>query len=291
MDETGLVSHLHTLNGKRVRVLQAGKDNPPILLLHGGGLDHAMLSWRKTIPVLAANRRVIAPDWPGYGDSEGFDQPYEVADLVAWLVRLLDLLGVEQVDCVGLSMGGGAALGLALAHPQRVRCIVPVGSYGLQRKLQAHQISWLLTRMPWITKMTYRTMRGSATMTRRFLASVIANPGRSDDLLVAEVMEVVQQPDTGRAFALFQEREVEWSRLRTCYLDRLGEITAPTLFLHGRRDGLVPLSLAQEAASRVPGATLKTLDAGHWPMRECPAEFNDLLLAFLQEDSDLYGHT
>lgn len=47
-----------------------GGSEPPVILLHGGGLDRAALSWKHTISALAADRRVYAPDWPGFGERD-----------------------------------------------------------------------------------------------------------------------------------------------------------------------------------------------------------------------------
>jgi pimeloyl-ACP methyl ester carboxylesterase len=225
---------------------------------------------------------VIAPDWPGYGESEGFERPYAVEDLVEWLVSLLDFLQIERADVVGISMGGGATLGIALAHPDRVRRIVPVDAYGLQDRLAAQRTSWLVTLMPWITRLTYHFMRNNRSLTRRFMQTLFADPARIDEEVVQDVLDVLKQPGCERPFALFQAREVGWQRLHTCYMDRLGEITAPTLYIHGRKDTLVPPQFAEAAARCTPGAALQLLDSGHWPMREIPEQFNRVISAFLE---------
>lgn len=54
----------------RVRYVVAGPDDAPaVVLLHGGGLDAAAFSWKRTVSALADGFRVYAPDWPGYGGS------------------------------------------------------------------------------------------------------------------------------------------------------------------------------------------------------------------------------
>jgi pimeloyl-ACP methyl ester carboxylesterase len=65
-------------------------------------------------------------------------------------------------------------------------------------------------------------------------------------------------------------------------MGRLSGLTAPTLFVHGRGDKLIPVDAARKAAALVPGARLAELDTGHWPMREDPAAFADAVLPFLQ---------
>lgn len=64
-------SRTTVVDGASVRYLDAGEgDGPPVVLLHGGGIDEALLSWRHALPALATDRRVVAPDWPGYGESD-----------------------------------------------------------------------------------------------------------------------------------------------------------------------------------------------------------------------------
>ena len=53
-----------------IRYLTAGEGDP-VILLHGIGLDAASVSWKHTLPHLAENHRVIAPDFPGHGESDG----------------------------------------------------------------------------------------------------------------------------------------------------------------------------------------------------------------------------
>ena len=111
-----------------------------MLLLHGGGLDRAYLSWRYLFPALAARRTAIAPDWPGYGGSTLFDRPDTISDLGRWLISFMDRLEPDCADMVGVSMGGGAALSTALNHPARVGRLVPVARCLTRRGTHAREI-------------------------------------------------------------------------------------------------------------------------------------------------------
>jgi pimeloyl-ACP methyl ester carboxylesterase len=108
------------VNGLQMNVLIAGQ-GPDVLLVHGFPDTHAV--WRKQIPELvAAGYRVIAPDTRGCGDTAIPPKvaDYQVEILVADLVALLDILGVEQVRLVGHDWGSVISWRLVLAHPQRV---------------------------------------------------------------------------------------------------------------------------------------------------------------------------
>ena len=269
----------------RAPVDMAAPDRPPVLLLHGGGTDSAHLSWALTIPALVqAGLRVFAPDWPGFGQSDYPDAPYSLDYYVGLLPRLMDALGIERASLVGISMGGGVALGCALRYPQRVARLVLVDSYGLQTRVPYPWLSALTVRLPWINEITWAWMARSRAMTAWALRAIFADPSHATPELVDEAWAEVRRPGAGRAWRAFQRNEAGWSRVRTSYLDELGQVSAPVLLVHGARDTLVPLQWAQEAQRRLPNARLEVLpDCGHWAQREQPDVFNRLVAAFLTE--------
>ena len=272
--------------GQLIAWYEAGPDTgAPVILLHGGGTDSALLSWQPTLAVLAdAGYHAYAPDWPGYGQSPPPDgQSFSLEMLVALLPELLDAWGVARATLVGISMGGGAALGCALAAPERVERLALVGSYGLQDRVPGHRLSAIYVRLPLVNALTWWTMRASRAVLRATLRSILPTPGALTEELVDEVAAAVRHPHAMRMFAEFQRDEVRWGGIKTCYMPRLGEIQARTLIIHGSRDIGVPVADAQEAARRLPRAELHVLEgAGHWTQRDRPTEFHHRLLAFLQ---------
>ena len=255
----------------------------PVLLLHGGGLDRASLSWRYLFPALAARRTVIAPDWPGYGGSTPFDRPYTIADLGRWLISLMDRLEVDRADMVGVSMGGGTALWTALNHPARVGRLVPVATYGVQRTAPYHAVSYVLAHLP-LNAMSYAVLRRSRWALRRALQAIFADPRKVTDQIVNDVQDVLAEGAVGRVFTHFQRGETGPFRLRTVATPDLAKAVHPTLFVHGKADRLVPLRDVRRAAGLMPAGNLTIMDAGHWPMREQPAAFNAIVETFLNDD-------
>ncbi|WP_299025238.1 alpha/beta hydrolase [uncultured Thermanaerothrix sp.] len=272
------------VEGLRIHLLCAGAAAETILLLHGGGIDSAWLSWQPIIPTISENYRVLAPDLPGYGESARPDISYTMAFYVDFVAALLEVLRLERVTLVGVSMGGGIAIGLTLAHPERVRRLVPVDSYGLQRQAPAHRWSYWLVHLEGLNRLTWGLMARSRSLVRLSLQQIFHDPRKVDAALVEAVFEEVRKPHAGRAFRSFQRHEVLKAGLRTVYLERLGEIRAPTLFIHGEHDPLVPLAAAREAHQRLPGSRLAVLPhCGHWPQREDPTTFSQILRGFLAE--------
>ena len=109
------------VSGKRVAYWSAGDGGTPLLLLHG--FPQTRLAWRHVLPLLAADRQVVVPDLPGYGDSErlgpgpeGFDKALVAEHLVAFMREL----GHERFAVVGHDRGGLVAFRAALDHPETI---------------------------------------------------------------------------------------------------------------------------------------------------------------------------
>ncbi|MGZ2259650.1 alpha/beta fold hydrolase [Roseobacter sp. A03A-229] len=267
----------------RATFLEAGSQHDrTVLLLHGGGLDCASLSWRRLMPALSPHYRVIAPNWPGYADTIAFERPYTIKDIGQWLMTLMDHLEVEHASMVGISMGGGASLWSALNHPERVYAILPVGTYRVADRAPHHRLSYLLTKLP-LNAVSYAIMRRHPSALRRALEAIISKPERVTDEIMAEVKDVLGSAGKGTPFSNFQRGEMTWSHLRTSFGSELSKVSCPSLFIHGRKDSLVPLAAVEAAVGSMQNASLEVMDAGHWPMREDPDTFNRLVLAFMRD--------
>jgi pimeloyl-ACP methyl ester carboxylesterase len=109
------------LPGLRVHVAEAGAGEP-LVLLHG--FPEHWWGWRTVLPALAEHYRVVAPDLRGAGWTDAPQHGYTEEQLVADVVALLDALGLNRVDLVGLDIGAILGFRLCLAHPERVRRFV-----------------------------------------------------------------------------------------------------------------------------------------------------------------------
>jgi len=259
--------------------------DPAVVLLHGGGTDHALLSWREAIPVLLAHGyRVYAPDYPGYGDSPPDGKPSTLDHLQHILAELMDAWGLAQATLVGVSMGAGMALGYTLAHPERVRGLVLIGAYGIQDKAPFHLVSYLVLKTPGLMDGMWAMMRGWRWAAKYTLGSILHHPERRTEAMVDEVFAAMQKTSSQQAFGQFQEDEIRWNGVKTNYSERLSEIFQPVLLVHGSQDAGVPLKFARRAAERLPNARLEVFEgAGHWTQRDEPERFHQLLIDFLKE--------
>jgi pimeloyl-ACP methyl ester carboxylesterase len=98
-------------------------DGTPLVLLHGG-LFNIDLQFGHVLPALAEGRTVVAADLQGHGRTNDTDRPLSAEGLASDVLGLLDHLGLDKVDVYGFSLGGAAALHLAVRNPERLRKVV-----------------------------------------------------------------------------------------------------------------------------------------------------------------------
>ncbi len=98
----------------------------PLVLLHGGLMSSSL--WGPTLPALAAGREVIAVDLQAHGHTADIDRPISVQAMGDDIAALLQYLKIPKADIMGYSLGGGAALQVAVRHPELVHKLVLVST-------------------------------------------------------------------------------------------------------------------------------------------------------------------
>lgn len=247
------------LDGCRLYYELHGRDDaPPLVLLEGLGGD--IPGWRRNIPRLAERYRVVAYDFRGNGRSDKPDVPMTMTTFVEDTVALLDHLGLESAHLYGQSFGGMVAIELALQYPHRVRSLVLACTHaGPERAVRPGPEA----RVP---------------KDRPYLALYSEAFARDHPQHVAEDLRVGRQnPQPPHAARRQREAVLAWDAW-----DRLGEISCPTLILHGTADRIVPVENGRLLAERIPGAELVLLQgAGHVYHSERPEEADAAVLSFL----------
>lgn len=272
------------VSGLRIHLLLAGNAGRPILMLHGGGLDAAGLSLGRTIPVPAGRQRVFAPDWPGFGRSDAMPITWRVEECVEFLADLVGALGLKRTSLIGVSMGGGFALGFTIKAPERVERLVLVSSVGLGLNIPGGLLSYLAMRLPFIDELRWALLLRSRALTRRTVCGPLVNRKEflSDEML-DEIIRLARRAGTGAAFRQLQRSEYRWQGLRTNYSYRLSEVKAQTLIVHGAKDSIVPLSWAQRAHHLIRNSKLEIIQqCGHMPPVERPEQFNEIVRRFFR---------
>lgn len=267
-------NHWLDVRGRRLHVHAVG-DGPPLVLLHGGGADASLVSWGKIADLLADRHRLYLPDWPGYGRSEPWTDTLRSADLPDVVERVREHLQLERLDLVGVSLGGLAALSYALAHPDRLHRVAVFGCGGLQDRAPYHGVARFALNLPLVgsalARAQWRTLGRFPGLLRASLKTLLPTFATVPDELVRMVQAELAARTDPTVFYRWQRDELGPGGLKTDLVDRLGEIAAPVLMLHGTKDIAVPVRYAREAAQRLPLCRYVELTGGgHWLPREAP---------------------
>lgn len=271
-----------TINNINIQCFYAGSGADTILLLHGAGVDSAMMSWSEVMQLLSEKYRVIAPDLPGYGGSDRIDGEYSMAFYTEIVRGLIEALQCSPVILSGLSLGGGISLNLALEHPELIRLLIPVDSWGIFQRLPYHNLTYWYTRSK-INDNLYKWTGKYGWIIRWSLEnSLIGDKAKITEALVEQVQRSMLEPDAGQPFISFQRSELIKNGLKTDLFSRLGEISIPTLLIHGSQDKAVPVKDAIAASKLIPNCQLHIMKGcKHWPQKERPEEYSKIVDDFV----------
>ncbi len=245
----------------------------PVILIHGSGPGvSAWANWRLAIPFLAERLHVFAYDQVGFGYSELPTQ--HVYGLGRWMEHLLSFMqavGIKRAHLVGNSMGAAVALAAAVTHPEVVDRLVLMGPMGVRFPItEGLDAVWGYT--PSISNM------------KRLLAIFTYD---HDRFVIDELAELRYKasirPGMQESFSSMfpQPRQCGVDAL-AAYEDRLHELRAPTLIVHGREDQVIPLISSQKLLHVLDNAQLHIFGhCGHWTQIEHPKAFNRLVRDFL----------
>ena len=260
--------------GIRTNYHDSGGAGAPVLLIHGSGPGvSAWANWRLVMPALAQQARVIAPDMVGFGYTErpqGF-----VYNMDAWVrqaVGLLDALGIERTDLVGNSFGGGLSLALAIAHPERVRRLVLMGSAGVSFPLtEGLDAVWGYT--PSVENM------------RAIMDYFAFDQGLMSDDLARLRFEASIRPGFQESFAaMFPAPRQRWIEALARAEADIRALPHQALVIHGREDRVIPLATSLTLSSWIQRSQLHVYgQCGHWTQIEHAARFARLVGDFLAE--------
>lgn len=226
---------------RHLRDLRIGGD-PPIVLVPG--IDGTALLFYRQQPLLSERFDTIAFPLPTESVSS-----MSMASLVSDLAALISEVSNEGAVLLAESFGGALSMSVALEHPDLVRGLVIVNSFPyFDERLKLWAAPWLLRAMPW----------AAMPIVRRYTSDHLHSPHTNADD-IAEFRERAKSIDRDsyiRRLQILQRFDIR---------ERLHEITAPTLFLAGDRDRLLPsVRWAQFMHDRVPRSSVETLEGyGH----------------------------
>jgi len=251
-----------TSSGTSIGYAEAGRsDRTPIVFLHGVGSDKSV--WRSQLGHFGQERRTLAFDYPGYGDSDPAPEGTSRDDYAAVIVSALAELGITRAHICGLSLGGVVAIAIHHAAPGLCASLILADTFASHPDGQA---------------IYERSIAASENM--RVLAEgrvdvLLAQP--ADPAVRSEVIETMARIDPA-AFRI--GAEAVWLADQG---DRADAIRVPTLVVCGTEDKVTPPALSTSLTRMIPGAHYEPIEgAGHISNLERAEGFNTIVGAFIR---------
>jgi 3-oxoadipate enol-lactonase len=247
--------------------LSGKKDGPFVILSHS--LGSSLLMWNPQMKALEPHFQVLRYDIRGHGKSEAPPGAYTLELLGEDTVALLDVLEIEKVHWIGLSMGGMIGQSVALNYPKRLQslalcdtmAVVPEEAQPIwQERIDAVRDRGVASQLEPIME---RWFTPSFLKLNPYILGVIRN-------------EFLATPAQGYLGCIYAIRKLN-------YLDRLSAIKIPTLIMVGEDDPGTPVSASEAMHQRIPDSKLVIIkSARHLSNVEQPEVFNTNLLTFLK---------
>jgi 3-oxoadipate enol-lactonase / 4-carboxymuconolactone decarboxylase len=204
-------------------------------------------------------------DMRGHGESDSPPGDYTLEQIAGDVVAVLDAAGVDEVAVCGLSLGGMTAMTLALDAPERVSSLILACT------------SAQVDRTIWDTRISTVRAQGMAAIVDAVMARFFSEDFHRDHAATVEIIRrhFLRLDAEGYAGCCAAIRDM-------ALLDRLNEITAPTLVIGGTKDVATPFEgHGSEIVTRIAQAQLKMLPAAHIAPVEMPEHFAAIVREFL----------
>ena len=239
-----------------------GGDAMPIVFLHGVGSDKSV--WHPQLDYFGGQRRAIAFDYPGYGDSDPAPGGTTRDDYAAAILSAMSELGVERAHVCGLSLGGVIAIALHHAAPERCASLILADTFAKHPDGQA------------IYQRSTAASGDMRAMAEARTDVLLAQP--IDPAVRAEVIETMANIDPA-AFRI--GAEAVWLADQA---PRAQAIRVPALVICGAEDTITPPALSHALVQIIPGARYEEIaNAGHLTNLEQPDAFNAAVEGFIRQ--------
>lgn len=257
----------HQINGQRIYYEDTGGSGLPIVFSHGLLMDHELFA--PQVEALRSEYRVITWDQRCHGQTESTANPFTYWDSAEDLVGLLDHLGVRETVLGGMSQGGFVSMRLALRHPQRVRALVLFDSQaGVEDPDKAATYGVMLD--------VWEAEGLSEPMAETIAAILFGSDWSGRDPWVEKWRRQPRERLRPAFSTLVGREDIH---------DRLHEITAPALVIHGTADTAIDMELAERLCSGLANCRglVQIEGAGHSANLTHPEPVNHALVGFLSE--------
>lgn len=260
--------------GVRTHYYESGTGEA-LLLLHGGGAGaDAYGNWRMCLDTFASEFNVFAIDMLGFGYTDKPDPSaytYSQSGRNEHIIAVIEALGLESVNLVGNSMGGGTSMGVAIERPDLVSRLVLMGSAGVRHPINEEILS--------ILNYDY-TQDGM-----RRIVKGLTNPNfEVDEEMISYRHALSIRDDTRIAY----DAIMGWIRDNGGLWyedDYMHRVSQRTLVVNGKLDRVAPVTCAYRLLELIADSWGYIIpDCGHWAMIERPREFTSAVMHFLKEN-------
>jgi glycerol-3-phosphate dehydrogenase len=271
--------------GGPVFVADYGGTGPTAVLVHGLGGSH--LNWMSVGPQLVKNFHVLAPDLPGFGRSPSAGRQASIAANVRLIEKLIRDVAGSPALLIGNSMGGLIALAVAAGRSDLLSGLVLVDPALPMPRAELLHFDPVVLRFvtayaaPKLGEYFLSRMAmtlGAEGLVRSTLARCTVDWRRVDPEMVRLMVDLererFERPNWHEAVLEGSRSIVQTLRSRKHVERWIRGVSAPTLLIHGARDGIVRVSASRAASDIRPDwEYVEFSDAGHVPMMEVPSAF------------------
>lgn len=258
-----------TVNGSEIAYDDHGM-GLPLLFLHAFPLNRGM--WEGQILTLLNEQqfRLVALDWPGFGESDIHRPISTMEQLADDVAGLMDQLGMQRAILCALSMGGYVALAFLRKYPQRVAALILADTKpdadNEEAKANREKVAQVALE------------EGTGTLADQQVPRLLADYTRQHHPEVERRVRQMIEAATAQGIAAASRGMAQ----RVDATDLLASISCPTLVIVGEQDVLTPPTLAKAYAARIPGAQFAVIPlAGHLANLEQPEAFYAVMHTFL----------
>jgi pimeloyl-ACP methyl ester carboxylesterase len=283
--EASVTRHLFAkVAGVDVFYREAGrKDAPVVVLLHGFPTSSHM--FRNLIPLLAERYHVIAPDYPGFGQSGAPDRAtfsYTFAKFAELMDGLLAQLGATRYALYVQDYGAPVGYRLALRHPERISALIVQNGNAYEEGLREF---WNPIKAYWAapSPANRRALRAGLTLqaTKSQYLDGVRDPARVDPDNWVHDQALLERPGIDEImldlFLDYRTNVALYPQFQAFFRER----KPPTLIVWGKNDAIFPVEGAKPYLRDVPRAELHVLDTGHFALEDKLDEIASLMLDFL----------
>lgn len=267
-----------SVKDQRMAYLDVGQGEP-VILIHGFG--GSMWQWEHQQTPLSAHVRLITPDLIGSGLSDKPDIEYRPEQMLDYFIGFMDALQIQHAILVGNSMGAGIAIGMALAHPNRVSKLILIDglppnvrekltSPSIRRALDTSAPSWLVSLGNWLF---------GGLVIEPILKEIVYDPAQLTPAVIERSNRNRQRPGQMAPILSVRDTLPLWE---TGFAKRIGEIAHQTLIVWGEEDRVFPIAVGEELQRTIKDSMLVRIPkAGHIPQWERPDLANQAMINFL----------